>query len=140
MLAATGFLAMLLVAVGLVRNLSPADVLHLEVTEPSALGLKPGAPVWLAGIDIGRVETLEHGAGEDVVFRLAIPETHAPRLHTDAEVRFVGPPFAEGHLALVGGSPAAAPLGPGARLTLEVAGPLTKRRSGCTGPARGWRR
>lgn len=93
---------------------------RVEAVVSHVAGLTPGAPVRVAGVDVGRVGALRAGPDDDTVLVLELDE-HAPAVREDAALEVRPRLLLEGgfFVDLRPGSPAARELPDGARMPRE---------------------
>jgi virulence factor Mce-like protein len=100
----------------------------IEAVFPSANNIRPGSPVRIAGVDIGKVSGVEHvpGGGQAAIVKMRIERKGLP-IHKDARVKIRPRIFLEGNffVDVNPGSPTAPVLGDGDRLPInQASGPV----------------
>lgn len=117
-------IAVTLLAVGLFGYLVPrfggpkarlSEPYEVTATFQDALGLEKSGDVWVRGVPVGKVESIDT-EGDLTTAKLSIKDEYKP-LHADATVR-IGQktPLGESFVDLLPGTPAAAPLQAGAAI------------------------
>ena len=118
--ATTLLVAGLLLSLTVARNLLFIDSRHFVAVIDNARGLRVGAPVRLAGIDVGQVDAVALSPDGEIELGLVVSREHAALVRADSVAMLRSSLFAKSHIDISAGSADAEALADGARITLEA--------------------
>jgi virulence factor Mce-like protein len=124
--ATTGLIALVVVAVavylGFTKSIPFLPHYEVKAAFASANDLKPGSPVRIAGVEVGKVTAVQplHEGGEGALVTMRISDNGRP-VHTDATAKIRPRIFLEGNffVDMTAGSPSAPELSDGATIPVN---------------------